>query len=42
MINLAQIGEVRNIVSCNILAVNNDPLKNFPYRFLFSHESNQL
>ena len=30
------------IVSCNILAVNNNPLEDFPKRFLFCHENKQL
>ena len=28
--NLFQVGEVKYIASCNILAVNNNPFKNFP------------
>ena len=35
-------GEVKHIASCNILAVNNNPLKDFLQRFLFCHEVNQL
>ena len=30
------------IASCNILALNNDHLEDFPSRFLFCHENNQL
>ena len=42
MIYLAQKEKVRNIASCNILAENNNPLEDFPWRFLFFHENNQL
>ena len=28
--DLAEVGERRYIASCNILAVNNNPLKDFP------------
>ena len=31
-----------HIASCNILAVNSNPLEDFPSRFLFCHEVNQL
>ena len=34
--------EVRNIASCNILVPNNNPLEDFPGRFLFCREINQL
>ena len=34
--------EVRHIAFCNILAVNSNPLEDFPSRFLFCHEVNQL
>ena len=33
--DLAQVGEVRHIASCNILAVNNNPLEDFPSDFCF-------
>ena len=36
------LGQVRHIASCNILAVYNNPLEDFPSRFLFCHEVNQL
>ena len=40
--DLVHAGEVRHIASCNILAVNNNSLEDFPERFLFCHEVNQL
>ena len=41
--DLAQVGEVMcTAVSCNILAVNNNPLEDFYLTFLFCHEINQL
>ena len=41
--DLAHVGESKaRIASCNILAVNSDPLEDFPSRFLFFHEVNQL
>ena len=42
--DLAQVGEskVPYIASSNILAANNNPLKDLPLRFLFCHENNRL
>ena len=40
--DLALVGEVKYIVSCNILAVNNNLLQDFPKKFLFFLENNQL
>ena len=42
--DLAQVGEskVPYIASSNILAVNNNPLRDLLSRFLFRHENNQL
>ena len=40
--DLAQVGVVTYIASCNILAVNNDPLEEFPKSFLCCYENKQL
>ena len=40
--DLALVGEVKYIASCNILAVNNNQVKYFPQKLLFCHENNQL
>ena len=42
VIDLAQVGESKKIAFSNILAVTNNPLEDFPLRFLFCHENNWL
>ena len=42
VINLAQVGEVRHNTSCNILAVNNNPLEKFFRDFCFVIKNKQL
>ena len=37
--DFAQVGEVRYIAYCNMLAVNNNPLEDFPFRLLFCHRN---
>ena len=37
--NWPRCGKARYIVSYNILAVNNNPVEDFPYRFLFYHKN---
>ena len=40
---MVQVGESKvHFVSYNILARNENPLEDFPKRFLFCHENNQL
>ena len=39
--DLAQAGQVRYIASGKILVVNNNPLEDFPYKFLFCRENYQ-